>query len=758
MTAEDIDFQRMIGALKRQWKLIAAVTLGLGMASAAGVLMLPNWYMAEAVLLVDPQASKIGAVDVAAGQNPLDPGKVRSEVELATDGGVVADVIKKLDLTTDPEFRAFTVPPARSPWASYFSSLGLAAIQAEETADPVQKLSKMLLKHAGVHNDGRSYIIRLSFEWTDPEKAVRIANTWSDVYLQRQLAVKFEMATKTEAWLRERTAELQKTAAESERAVQEYRDAHQLLEVKGATIGQQQLNELNTQLVLAGADRAQKEAIVAQARQNSLESTSPVLNSALIQRLREQEADISRRLSELRVNFGEEHPAVKRARGERDDVERKIHGEIAKVAMSAETDAASARGREAEIKRQLDKIRVGAIESDGAQVRLKQLEREAQANRALLAQFMLQLKEATAREGLERPEVRLVSAAVRPEGPSFPNRALLIALGFLGSASIGTVAGFGRERFSLRFADPASLRLATEMPLLGMIPEVRLRRGMRLADYVLCWPRSELGEAVRTIRTRLYVALAAGLQSETALRGRVVLITSSVSDEGKTTLAVALARSAARGGKRVLLVDADLRRAAVGRALGGDLEADDSVEIGNGGAGLDLVKSQEGEWRGEERFHGEGEGFDALVSVDRVSGLHYAVPACPGEDPQEVLGSCAMRDFIERARSIYELVIIDSPPVLVVSDAVVLSGLADGILYVMRWERTPRAAVMGAVRVLRDAGGVFVGMVMSRVDTKRMLGEWVAETGSLSGRYHDYSRDPSALEPRPARLLGQGKA
>lgn len=763
MTAEDIDFRRMIGVLNRQWTLIAAVTIGLSAFSTAGVISLSDWYTAETVLLVDPQASRIGTVDAnaAAAQNPIDPGMVRSEVELATDGGVVAEVIKRLGLVSDPEFQPFAFPP-RSGITAFLAGIGLGGLRAEEASDPVQKLSKILLKHVGVHNDGRSYVIRLSFEWTDPEYARKIANTWSDVYLQRQLAVQSEMATKTEEWLRARTAELQKTAAESEKAAQEYRDAHQLLEIKGSTVGQQQLNELNTQLVLASADRAQKEAIVAQARQNALDSTSPVLNSPLIQRLREQEADVSRRLTELRVNFGEEHPAVKRLHGEHDEIQRKIRTEIVKVGAASEADAAAARGREAEIRRQLERIRLGAIESDGAQVRLKQLEREAQANRALLAQFMLQLKEATAREGLERPSVRLVSAAVRPEAPSFPNRLLLIMLGFIGSASLGTAAGFGRERFSTRFTDPTSLRQATEMPLLGMIPEVRLRRGMRLADYILALPRSELGEAVRTIRTRLYLALTSGLPVEAAVRGRVVLITSSVSDEGKTTLAVALARSAARSGKRALLVDADLRRAGACAAL--REEACHAVAVaaeGNAEDG-DRARNVPREWRPEEWrkdvggkgacFEGEGRGFDALVSVDRVSGLHYAAPVASGDDPQEILGSSAMRDFIERARSIYELIIIDSPPVLLVSDAVVLSRLSDGVLYVMRWERTPRAAVLGAVRVLRDAGAVFAGMVMSRVDTRRMLGDWVAETGSVTSRYNHYDRDPVALPPRPEGL------
>jgi capsular exopolysaccharide synthesis family protein len=752
MAGEEIDFRKMTAVLRRQWRFIVAIGLVLGAIAAFKVLTLPNWYTAEAVLLVDPQQAKLGLVDAGQVTPPPDPGLVRSEVELMTDLAVVLDVIKRLDLLADPEFAALAVPPARHWWSPSLlaEKLGAlasrlsgdaAAAQMPQTAasgssddfDPIQRLSQTLLKHATVMNDGRSFVVRLRFEWTDRDQAARVANAWADAFLARELAVKFEAAGKTEDWLRARTAELQKTVHDSERVVQEYRDAHQLLEVKGATVTLQQLNELNTELVKASAELSIKESAVSQLqsqlKRGVTDSSSSVLASPLIQRLREQEADASRRLSDLLTSFGEQHPTVKRVRSEIRDIEGKIRTEIGKVMAAAEADAAAARLRLAEIRKQLDLSRTAAIEADGAQVRLKQLEREAQANRAILAQFMLQSKESDARQGIERASVRLVSPAMRPDLPSFPNRTLLLAAGFIGAFSLGAVGAFGRERLTRKFVDPAGLQQETEVALLGMLPEARLPRGTRLSDYIVHYPRSEVGEAVRTIRTRLFVALSAELPAaHTGRNARVVLVTSAVPDEGKTTLAVALSRSAALSGQRVLLVDADIRRPTVAAEL-----RDESP-----GASRDLA----------HRLLSEGHDLDRLIAVDRASGLHYVSAAATGDDPQEILSSRVMRDFLETSRRSYDLIIIDSPPVLVVSDAVILSGLSDGVLYVMRWESTPKAAVIGAIRVLRATGSRFAGLVMSRVDTRHMLDDWVADVGLVAGRYDDYYRGPTSRRGR----------
>jgi succinoglycan biosynthesis transport protein ExoP len=747
---EEIDFGRMRTVLQRHWRFIVVVGLILGTAVAAAVLTLPNSYTAEAVLIVDPrQQPRLGAAgaDDAAAQ-AVDPGLIRSEIELITDTGVVIDVIKNLDLMGDPEFAKLAAAPTPRPWSpSYWvgllRELGIAAPERDRgdpSTEPVLRLAKALAKHATVVNDPRSYVLHLQFDWTDRDTAARIANAWTQTYLAHQLAAKYESANRTGGWLKERTAELQDKAHQSERAVQEFRDAHRLLEVKGSTVILQQLNELNTQLVLASADRAQKEGVLAQVqaqgKRGVSDSATAVLASPLIQRMREQEADASRRLADLLTTYGEQHPLVRQARSQIADVEGKIRNEIGKVAASSEADVRAARGREEELKRQIERIRQEAVAADGDQVRLRQFEREAQADQALLQQFMLQSKEMDTREGIERPPARLVSAALRPDVPSFPNRMLFIALGFAASFSISSVAAFGRERLTRRFVDPTVIESALGAALLGTVPEIRPARGATVSDYVVRWPRSEFGESVHTVRTRLYAVLA-GLPggarpAGTGRRsGRVVLVTSAMPAEGKTTIAVSLARSAALNGAKTLLVDADVRRPAVREALRSEV--------------------REGQERAVVQHRPTGDrDFDEMLAFDSASGLHYVSAAEHSEDPQEALGSHALGDFIEEARKHYDLVLIDSPPVLVVSDAVVLSGFADAVVYIMRWERTPRAAVLGAVKALRQGGAAFAGIVLSRVDTSRMLDEWVAHTGVAHGRYGVYYEQPRKPPGRAA--------
>jgi polysaccharide biosynthesis transport protein len=738
--AEEIDLRRLTGVLRRRWRFIAATSTLLFLLAMARVLTLQNWYTAQTVLVLDQLPPQLAGLEAAAPEAPVDPARVRSEVELLMDPGVGIDVIKKLDLMADPEFAPYALPPTAHWWSPSVLNAELAALAglpdqeaaAEAAVDPVQRLVKELLKHATASNDGRSYVITLGFEWTDPNEATRIVNAWADAYLARQLNAKYVAAGKTEEWLRSRADELRKSVQESEHAVQEYRDTHQLLEVKGTTVTLQQLTELNTQLVLATNERSQKEAIYAQLqtqlKNGTNDSSSIVLASPLIQRLREQESDALRRLSDLTTSYGDEYPAVKRARSEVKEIRAKIQTEIAKVLAAAAADAAAARAREADLHKQIEAVRGRAVEADSAEVGLKELEREAQANRALLAQFMLQSKEASAQQGLERPSVRVVSPAVRPYLASFPNRSLLLAASCLAAVSLGAIGAFLREGLSRHFLEPADLRQAVDVQVLGFIPEVRLPPSVRMADYVVQWPNSELAEAVRSIRTRLTVALdAAGTNRALSAQrtGRVVVVTSALPEEGKTTTAVALARNVAMTGKRVLLVDADLRRPAVLR---------------------ELAPSAESRAVAQPRDF-TGTGFTDLVMVDRASGLHYMTAAVEDSQPDELLESHIMGRLLNEARAQYDLVVIDTPPVLVVSDAVLLARFSDGVLYVMRWETTPRAEVIGAIRVLREAGADLAGVVMSRVDTRRLLPDWVADTGLISGRYESYYHNPGRGRP-----------
>jgi capsular exopolysaccharide synthesis family protein len=226
-------------------------------------------------------------------------------------------------------------------------------------------------------------------------------------------------------------------------------------------------------------------------------------------------------------------------------------------------------------------------------------------------------------------------------------------------------------------------------------------------EVIVKHPTSQYSEAIRSIRTALRY-------SDIDHPPKVVLVTSSLPGEGKTVFAASLARSVARSGGRALLVDCDLRRPGVARLLGVDAEP--------GLLGL----------------FAEGANQDSIIRVDAASGMHFIVSKGGTANPQDLLSSQQMRAFLERMRSRYDTIVIDAPPVLAVSDPIILSHVVDATMYLVRWEKTPRPVVLGAMKILRTNGGPVAGVVLSRVNARRHASYGYGDAAYYYGRYSDY--------------------
>jgi capsular exopolysaccharide synthesis family protein len=713
-----IDLHHLWGIIRRRANVILGATILGTVLATIFIFQLTPRYTAEATVMLETRKNQmVDFTSLMAGLTG-DQSVVRSEMEILKSRALADKVAEKLDIDTWPEFN----PALRKPgffealfspftWAvnalrSLTTSSSAAALNNEaRTRDRKAAEVSLLMNRMEITNDGRSYLIKIHAQSTNRNAAALIANTYVDFYLLDQIEAKFDAVKRASTWLNDQLDTLRQKVRDSEHAVEVYKEQNNLTEIaKGTTLSEQQMSELNSQLILATADRAQKESNLAQIRSGSYDSAA-VLNSPLVEKLRSDEADLMHKKAELSNRYQPSHPTMVNLQSQIDDIKRKIDEEASKTVRGLQNDVAAARAKENSLREQLNNLQKSANKEGKADVQLRELQREADANKLLYENFLTKFKQTSSEEDIQQADARLVSSALPPRIPSFPKKTVLIGFSFLVSLLIGAAAAFILERLDNGFRNAEQLEKLLGVSTLGLVPGI-VRQELP-QDVVVKRPTSQYSEAIRSIRTALRY-------SDVDNPPKVVLITSSLSGEGKTVFATSLARSVARSGGRALLVDCDLRRPSVSKLL--NVEGDPGV--------LDIFA--------------ENANIDALIRLDEESGMHY-IPSKGGTaNPQDLLSSQQMRAFLERMRSRYDLIVLDAPPVLAVSDPIILSHFVDTTIYLVRWEATPRPIVTGAVKMLRANGGDIAGVVLSRVNTRKHATYGYGDNGYYYGRYSNY--------------------
>jgi capsular exopolysaccharide synthesis family protein len=642
-------------------------------------------------------------------------------MEILKSRALAEKVADKLNIDTWPEYNWTLTKPGffdalMNPLAWIAAALQSLTtppstiVATEEMRTRERKIAEVgaLMARMEIANDGRSYLIKIHAQSTSRDHAAQIANTYVDFYLLDQVEAKFDATKRASNWLNDQLADLRDKVRDSERAVELFKEQNNLSEARGTSLNEQQLSELNSQLIIAAAERAQKETslgqLQAQIRAGSIDSAA-VLDSPLVQKLRSDEAELMHKKAELSTRYQPSHPTMVNLQSSIDEINRKIDDEANKTVRGLQGDVNAARAKEASLKATLASIQKNAAEEGKLDVPLRELQREADANKLLYESFLTRFKQTNTEEDIQQADARLVSAALPPRIPSFPKKTVLIGFSFLGSIFVGIAAAFLLERLDNGFRNSEQVEKLLGVPTLGLVPGV-VRQELP-QDVVVKRPTSQYSESIRSIRTALRY-------SDIDHPPKVVLITSSLAGEGKTVFACSLARSIARSGGKALLVDCDLRRPSVAKLLG----------VTDEPGMLDMFS--------------ENGNIDSIIRVDEDSGMHY-IPSKGGTaNPQDLLGSQQMRSFLERMSARYDLIVLDAPPVLAVSDPIILSHFVDTTIYLVRWEKTPRPIVTGAMKLLRTNGGVVAGVVLSRVNSRKHATYGYGDAGYYYGRYSNY--------------------
>lgn len=717
---QEFDLRGLVRVLNARRMTILGIVLLFSALAALWLLQATPLYTATTHLLLADQKNKVlDAQEILSGLGS-DSATIQNQTQIIKSWALSDRVIRKLKLGADPEFS-----PSRQS-GEWFSGLNvLSWFSAPKVDEPEVRTasgtpSASLQKfQAGlnVSIQGRSSVIAVSFTSASPMKAAAIANAIADQYIVDQLETKFEAAKRATSWLNERLGELQEQVRAAEVAVERYKAENGLTIAKdGQSLTGQQLSELNGQLILARSNLAEQEAKYRQlaslaASGRGVDSVGQVMASSIVTTLRAQQAELIRKEADYRSRYGERHPLMIALLDEKRNLNLKIDEEVRRVLASQQNEVAVARARVASLEGSLNQMKGSTDTENNARIKLRELEREAESGRTLYQNFLARFKEVSDTDQVQTPDARVIAPAAVPTQPSFPNKVVVLSVAIIGSLMLGIVAAFALDAMDAGFRAGADVEKALGLSNLAVVPTVTGVKSVQ--DRIVSKPLSAYTEAIRT--------LYAGVQlSDVDHPPKVLLMTSSVPNEGKTSTSVALARLAAQGGQRVILVDGDLRHPSVAKAFDPNRKPE---------AGLIEVLSGKRD-------------LQSVLIRDSMSDLQYLPIVAPPANPSDLITSEAMRRLIEGLEQAFDLVVIDAAPVIPVSDSRLLSRLVDKVVYVVHWDKTPREAVINGVKMLRDGGAQIAGTILNHTDLRRHAiygygyGYGTYSYGSYYGKYY----------------------
>ncbi len=753
-----IDFDRLFPAIRRQISVAAGACALMALLGGIWVLASEPRYTANTLILIDNK--RVRAVEESYETNTPNADAagsvVDSQIEVAKSENIAISVIRKLDLLSDPDLDAGGLPRQDA-----FSRLRqtILGIFGPASAPPASDIDEARLHHAAnilrssleVHRIPRTMVVEIAYTSRYAEKAARIANAFAEAYLADQLNAKYEATKRASHWLEERMAELRQKAIASDFAVQKYKEDHNLITSGGKLINEQQLNEINTQLVLARSEVAKAEArykrIAAIVKSHETEAiVSEAIGNSIIAQLRTRYLDASKREAEISAKLGSAHLQAVSLRAEMGEYERLMFDELSRLAQGYRSEVQIAKSKEDSLAASLEKlVSVNATENK-VLVGLRELEREGEAFRNLYQSYLQRYQEALQQQSFPIIEARIITSASPPIRPSHPKKAAILMLFLLLGAMLGTIIGLFREFRERGFQSDEQVKKDLGLECLGILPQLPARLTASppnesrseewthraafathsslhdpqpspryippchgLMSYVLDNPGSGFAETLLAVKLAADVKLAG--QSS-----KIIGVVSCLPSEGKSAVSKNFGSLLAKLDAKTLLIDADLRAPKLSRS---------TAHMARAGL-IEAVMNRRP--------------LDELLWVEESSGLSI-LPTITHARPShtsEFLASPGMRDVLAQASAKYDYVLVDLPPLGPVVDARAIASQIDAFVFVVEWRRTARKMVRN---ILSNEGPIYqkcVGVVLNKVNVADL--KLYENYGSKYFHYKDYAK------------------
>ncbi|MFT6607450.1 MAG: capsular exopolysaccharide synthesis family protein [Halocynthiibacter sp.] len=685
---DEIDLLALLGTLWRGKVWIAAaaiVTTILGISYA--IFVADPTYTSSTTLAIKENGPSVIDIEAVVSGVSSDSDSLNTELEVIRSRDLLERLSSKLDLVSDPEFNP-TIRP--KPMFSLSALLGREAATATEQ-QITNKIVANLQAAISASVRRQTFIISISVTTGSSEKSRIIANTLAELYLADQIRVKFETLEDAVTWLSARVVELEEELQSRDDELKNQTAAADYINAEGLLLLNQQVRDLRERLIGERNDAGQAAAIYTQFK--------ATVASGNIEAIVEQSQDPTlNRLS--RQGTPEELLAEGSA----------FQLRLASLVERARNAVERAQTQVSALEETIVSIEVRVDEQATKLAALQQLQRETDTTAVLYETFLTRLKETTIQQGIQQPDARVLSTAIDGQKVS-PRTSMIAALSLI----LGLMAGAGivllREMRAHGFRNAEDLQSATGLQVIGQIPLFPTAARGDLIQYLKDKPTSPAVEAIRNMRTSI-------LLSDLDHPPQLIMSTSTIPGEGKTTQAISLVQNLSGMGKKVLLIEGDIRR----RTL------DEYFKVEAGEYGILSVIS------------GEVALSDAVIKSERL-GADILMGQVSHINAADVFVSDKFTAFLKEARAAYDYIIIDTPPVLVVPDARVIGQHCDAIMYTVKWDSTTKTQLRAAISELAAVNLKPTGLVLSQVDPKGMkkygYGEAYGAYSSYGGGYYE---------------------
>jgi succinoglycan biosynthesis transport protein ExoP len=720
--------------IKRKWMVISVI-VGIFMAVAIASLRQTPIYVAVGRIAINKADSNlITFKDSGPVVDYYDQSDLDTEVRILQSDLMALQVIRQLNLDKRPEFGGRADQK-----------------QANLVADPLQTDSNRTSGLLGAFRGNlrvtlipNTRIIEIHYNSTDPQLAASVVNTLAATYVEQNFKTKFESTMQASDWLSKQLVDLQMKVETSQEKLVRYQKEHEILGTDEKTnIITEKLDELNREMTAAESDRMQKEAVYRQTQSSDPEVVAAAIIadttgsaastvSNLLDKLRDQQASIRIQIADLGTQFGPSYPKIAQLNNQVKEIDRQLQAETEKAVDHLKGLYLAALQRENMLQGSFDKQKQEANKLNESAIEYSILKRDLDSNRTLYEGLLEKLKEAGVTAGLRSNNFRIIDAARVPTAPSEPNipRNLSFAL------VLGVISGVGLafllENMDNTVRTPEQAQAVSALPSLGMIPlgsksgnhgpagkRLTLTASKEVVETVtLVRPQSQMAESYRALRTSL-------LLSNLGAPPKVIMVTSARPQEGKTTTSINTAIVLAQKGVRVLLIDADLRRPSVHKTLGMGPRS-----------GLSNVLT------------GSATVQQTITTSPILANLFIMPAGTPPPNPAELLASANMKDLVAELRQQFDHIVIDTPPTLSVTDAVVLSPRADATILVIRSGQTTKQALRRARDILMQVNAHVAGVLLNAVDLTSPDYYYYYEYQGKYSHYYQEEPVPNTDEPK----------